>query len=128
VGYRILYIERDRRFDRNGTPGYALITAMAQTWKECAAEKKRRQADAIPKEWLIKTPASTVLDVIKIPEECRLLSARELEITDASVDVLLQKLREGAWTAVEVTTAFYKRAIIAHQLVIIFPFYPYELA
>ena len=53
-----------------------------------------------------------------IPEQCGLLTARELEITNTTdVDVLLNKLPTSAWSSVEVTTAFYKRAIIAHQLV-----------
>jgi len=42
----------------------------------------------------------------------------ELEITEIDdVSALLDKLAKGEWSSVEVTTAFYKRAIIAHQLV-----------
>ncbi|KAH9991619.1 general amidase [Russula compacta] len=83
---------------------------MSTTWQELAAEKKCRQIASIPKEWLITLPADDVLD-------CRLLSPRELEITAASdIAVLLTKLATGEWSSVEVTTAFCKRAIIAHQV------------
>ncbi|KAF8495226.1 general amidase [Russula emetica] len=87
------------------------------TWQELVAEKKRRQTASIPKEWLITLPADDVLDVTDVPSNCGLLSARELEITAVSeVAVLLDKLATGEWSSVEVTTAFSKRAIVAHQL------------
>lgn len=91
---------------------------MPTTWQELAAEKKARQAASIPKEWLIVPPSEDVLDVTDIPTKCGLLSARDLEITEvSSVAVLLSKIATGTWTSVEVTTAFCKRAIIAHQVV-----------
>ncbi len=88
-------------------------------WKDIVAEKRARQAAAIPKEWLITPPPDTVLDVTGVPEQCTgLLSPRELEITNtADVAVLLRKLASAEWSSVEVTTAYYKRAIIAQQLV-----------
>ena len=56
--------------------------------------------------------------MLDIPKTCGLLTARELDITDTvNVQTLLDNLRTGQWSSVEVTTAFYKRAIIAHQLV-----------
>lgn len=98
---------------------------MTVDWKELVADKRRRQQETIPKDWLIGCPPDTVLDVTAIPEQCGLLSERELQITNTvDVAVLLQKLHSAEWSAVEVTTAFYKRAIIAHQLVI----YPYDIA
>ncbi|OSX66119.1 hypothetical protein POSPLADRAFT_1052794 [Postia placenta MAD-698-R-SB12] len=91
---------------------------MTVDWKELVADKRRRQQETIPKDWLIGCPPDTVLDVTAIPEQCGLLSERELQITNTvDVAVLLQKLHSAEWSAVEVTTAFYKRAIIAHQLV-----------
>ncbi|KAG0704637.1 general amidase [Suillus ampliporus] len=71
-------------------------------WTALVAEKKQRQLKSIPQEWLRRVG---------------LLNAIEIEITDTSVDVLLKKLACAEWTAVDVTTAFYKRAIVAHQLV-----------
>lgn len=88
------------------------------TWQELAAEKKRRQAASIPKEWLITLPADDVLDITGVPTSCGLLSARELEITEVSeIAILLNKLATGEWSSVEVTTAYGKRAVLAHQLV-----------
>lgn len=46
-----------------------------------------------------------------------MLSQRELEITETDdVSVILKNLSTGKWSAVEVTTAFSERAIVAHQL------------
>lgn len=91
---------------------------MVQDWREVAADKKRRQQESIPKEWLITVPADTVLNVTSIPEQCGLLTPKELEITNTTdVAILLDKLARAEWSSVEVTTAFYKRAIIAQQLV-----------
>ncbi|KAG1742229.1 general amidase [Suillus lakei] len=86
-------------------------------WTELVAEKKQRQLKSIPQEWLVSPPPDSTLDVTGFPETCGLLTVREIEITNTSVDILLEKLACGEWTAVDVTTAFYKRAIVAHQLV-----------
>ncbi|TCD62072.1 hypothetical protein EIP91_007512 [Steccherinum ochraceum] len=90
---------------------------MGQSWQEAVADKKRRQAEAIPKQWLISVPPATELTVTSIPESCGLLTDKEVLITKTEVDVLLKKLASAEWSSVEVTTAFYKRAIIAQQLV-----------
>ena len=90
---------------------------MPPHWKDLVNDKKRRQLDSIPKEWLIVVPPDDVVDVTKYPEECGLLSAKDIQITNTGLDDLLKELASGEWSSVEVTTAFYKRAIIAHQLV-----------
>ncbi|KAH9951542.1 general amidase [Amylocystis lapponica] len=91
---------------------------MVQNWKELVADKRRRQQELIPKEWLISVPPESVFDVTTIPKECGLLSEKELLITETvGVDVLLKKLATAEWSAVEVTTAFCKRATVAQQLV-----------
>lgn len=89
-------------------------------WRSIIADKRARQLASIPKEWLISPdglPPKDTLDVSTFPESCGRLSAKELEMTDSSVSILLSKLAQSEWSSVEVTTAFYKRAIIAHQLV-----------
>ncbi|KIJ25598.1 hypothetical protein M422DRAFT_273411 [Sphaerobolus stellatus SS14] len=43
----------------------------------------------------------------------------ELEVTASPVEVLLPKLASGEWSSVDVTKAFYKRAIIAHQAIFV---------
>ena len=89
-------------------------------WKELAAEKRRRQQAAIPSQWVLKSPpAGDVLDVRAFPDsqQCGLLTEREIVITNTTdVDALLRKLASAEWSSVEGTTAFYKRAIVAHQL------------
>ncbi|KAH9850566.1 general amidase [Lenzites betulinus] len=88
-----------------------------QDWKTRAAERKELQLKQIPKEWTITPPPEDQRNVLDIPRTCGLLTARELDITDTvNIAILLDKLRTGQWTSVEVTTAFYKRAIIAQQL------------
>lgn len=63
-------------------------------------------------------PPESQLNVMDIPAKCGILTARELEITEIiDVDILLKKLSSAEWSSVEVTTAFLKRAVIAHQLV-----------
>jgi len=86
-------------------------------WTRLVEEKKQRQLKSIPQDWLVSPPPDSTLDVTGFPETCGLLTAREIEITNTSTDVLLQKLAGSEWSSVDVTTAFYKRAIVAQQLV-----------
>lgn len=87
-------------------------------WKQIAAAKKVQQGLTIPKEWIIKDlPSKETLNVVDIPETCGILTPKEIQITTSSVSLLLKNLAEAVWSSVEVTTAFAKRAVIAHQLV-----------
>ena len=90
-------------------------------WQDLVADKRHRQQAAIPQEWVLKAPPpQDVLDVRAFPDtlQCGLLSDREVVITNTTdVELLLHKLASAEWSAVEVTTAFYKRAIVAQQLV-----------
>ncbi|KAK7688078.1 hypothetical protein QCA50_008448 [Cerrena zonata] len=93
------------------------MSSDTEPWKRLCSERKQRQLDSIPKEWLIAVPSDPKLSVINVPRECGLLTTLELEITETvDVDILLGNLASGVWTSVQVTTAFYKRAIIAQQL------------
>jgi amidase len=89
-----------------------------KNWKDVVAEKKVRQKATIPHEWIISNlPPTESLNVTEFAEKCDLLSPTEIEITNSEVDLLLHNLAQGSWSAVAVTTAFAKRAVIAHQLV-----------
>ncbi|KAL1743031.1 amidase signature domain-containing protein [Schizophyllum fasciatum] len=82
-------------------------------------DKRERQVASIPKEWLLKgsLPPSTQTNVIDFPRTCGLLNEQDLAITETDdVSVILKNLATGAWSAVDVTTTFCKRAIVAHQL------------
>lgn len=87
-------------------------------WEHQILDKRKRQTESIPQDWLIPDiNESKQSNVLGIPASCGLLSQRELEITDTTdVNVLLTKLAHAEWSSVEVTTAFCKRAVIAHQL------------
>ena len=94
------------------------MASVTNHWKDIAAEKRARQAATIPKEWILSNlPPKDTLNVIDFPEKCGLLKPKEIDITNSDVDVLLENMAKRIWSAVEVTTAFSKRAVIAHQLV-----------
>ncbi|KAI0793475.1 general amidase [Abortiporus biennis] len=86
-------------------------------WEELVQEKRERQRSSIPPEWIIPSVTRGLTNVLEVPSTCGLLSDKELEITGTSdASIILDKLATGQWSSVEVTTAFAKRAIIAHQL------------
>lgn len=88
-------------------------------YEEKRAAIQQRLADSIPVE--LRLPQHVVdaapKNVLHIPRECGLLTPRELEITENYDAVALAAALAGrTFTAVEVATAFCKRAVIAHQL------------
>ncbi|THH34184.1 hypothetical protein EUX98_g66 [Antrodiella citrinella] len=88
----------------------------AEGWEEKVKAKRKQQQESIPQEWVI-SQIKTTPNVLDIPATCGLMTARELEITGTDdVSVVLENLSRGAWSSFEVTTAFCKRAVIAHQL------------
>lgn len=90
------------------------------SWREVAKRARDRINDAIPSsyfvapEYLPKTPEEYVMD---LPERSGVLTKRELEITGLNAHELLPKLENKTFTAVEVTRAFCKRSVVAHQVV-----------
>lgn len=91
-----------------------------QDWEKISI--KRKSQLIIPKELklphdIISTihPNSTQ-SVINVPKKCGFLSREEIEITETPANILVKGLRESKWKSCEVVIAFYKRAIIAHQL------------
>ena len=92
--------------------------ATQPNWRQLAEDKRKRRDDLLPRQWILSNPPpTTLLDVTHIPEQSRILTEKEVEITNTLVEVLLEKIENKTWSAVEVTTAFAKRAIIAQQLV-----------
>ncbi|KAL4967704.1 amidase [Aspergillus stella-maris] len=88
---------------------------MTASWEEKAADKRARLAKTIPEEWKLKTLPTTD-NVMDVPKTSGILSDKELEITESNATGLIEKLASGKLTAVEVTTAFCKRAALATQL------------
>ncbi|GAA6007715.1 hypothetical protein JCM10207_004851 [Rhodosporidiobolus poonsookiae] len=91
----------------------------ADNWRSKAAEKRAARDALIPPEW--RLPAAflgeDVLDATSVVRECDILTPRELEITELDeLEELASSIAKGVYTAVEVTTAYCKRAAIAQQL------------
>ncbi|PQE17284.1 putative general amidase protein [Rutstroemia sp. NJR-2017a BVV2] len=86
------------------------------TWEEKAKDKKARIDASIPSEWRIKEQPTEV-SVMDYPRKSGIMSDEELSITESSATDLVAKLAKGELTSVAVTTAFCKRAALAHQLV-----------
>lgn len=75
--------------------------------------------DKVPKE--LRLPRHIIKDppqnVTNIPQECGLLTKKEIEITENyDATALAEAISDGKLSSVAVATAFGKRAIIAHQL------------
>ncbi|TAQ86469.1 hypothetical protein B7494_g5206 [Chlorociboria aeruginascens] len=85
------------------------------TWETIAADKKARIAASIPEAWRLKTEPTGV-SVMEYPKDSGILSAEELAITESNATDLVARLAIGELTSVLVTTAFCKRAALAHQL------------
>jgi amidase len=86
------------------------------TWEEKAKDKKARIDASIPSEWRIKDQPTEV-SVMDYPRKSGIMTDEELSITESSATDLVAKLAKGELTSVAVTTAFCKRAALAHQLV-----------
>ncbi|BGP05084.1 hypothetical protein JCM10049v2_000888 [Rhodotorula toruloides] len=89
------------------------------SWAVEAAAKKAAQSALIPSAWrLPSTLLDTLpLDVRPVVAACGLLTARQVTITEIDeASVILTRLRNGEYSAVEVAEAFCLRAAIAHQL------------
>jgi amidase len=89
---------------------------LIMAWEKTAADKKARIAASIPEEWRIKT-LPTEDSVMNFPKISGIMSLEEIAITESSASDLVAQMAAGKLTSVAVTTAFCKRAALAHQLV-----------
>jgi amidase len=85
-------------------------------WQKIAEDKKARIAASIQEEWRIKS-LPTDDSIILYPSQSGIMSSEELAIAESSAMGLVAELATGKLTSVAVTTAFCKRAAMAHQLV-----------
>ena len=100
-----------------------------EDWQTIVARKQKECQQKLPKDWLLPASIKEMLkwpleqhpnNVIEmdIPRQSKIMNDRELNITeDYTVASLLDQLASGKLSALEVTTAFSKRAAIAGQLV-----------
>jgi amidase len=91
-------------------------TSQKMTWEDIVADKRTRLEATIPQEWRLKELPSQD-NVMDIPRTCGILTDEEIAITESSATDLVEKLAKKQLTSVAVTTAFCKRAALAHQLV-----------
>ncbi len=91
-----------------------------QSWEARAAAKRADTLDKIPKEWRLSaadlTRAEAQRDLTGSFIE-QFLTPEEIAITTKDSVSLVNEIKERQLTAVQVTTAFCKRAAIAHQIV-----------
>lgn len=102
-----------------------------QTESYVTIAKRAQQSvlDSIPREWRIsrEAKAAGAKDPRKGILAAKILTPRDLRITDSSASELLQLIYDGRLTSYEVTYAFCARAAIAHQLVnCLVDFFPEE--
>ncbi|KAB8298338.1 hypothetical protein EYC80_002065 [Monilinia laxa] len=84
------------------------------SWQDIAKDKKERIEASIPPEWRLKSRPSH--DSVMGYTGTGIMSSEEISITNSSATDLVAKMAKGELTSVTVTTAFCKRAAIAHQL------------
>lgn len=90
-----------------------------KNYRQISAEKKLQRQSKIPKEWLIPSEKyHGATNLMQVPVTCGVMTDLECEITsNYDATALLEKLKEGIWSAEQLTIAFCKRAAIAQQLV-----------
>ena len=87
--------------------------------KVLISRKRTSQLSKIPEEWRLPSlpPKESGVNALQLIRNAGILSQKEMDITETTdVLVLLKKLANKELSSVEVTTAFSKRAAIAHQL------------
>ncbi|KAI0888021.1 amidase [Annulohypoxylon maeteangense] len=101
--------------------GDSNIPATRKSWKELQAAKYAERDSRIPAEWKLKEedfPPEDTVDLRPFVSSGGILSPAELAITSEEYDAtsLAAAIAEGKFTALEVVTAFCKRAAVGHQL------------
>lgn len=101
--------------------GDSNIPATRKSWKELQAAKYAERDSRIPAEWKLKKedfPPEDTVDLRPFVTSGGILSPVELAITSDEYDAtsLAAAIAAGKFTALEVVTAFCKRAAVGHQL------------
>lgn len=92
-------------------------SSLPEALDKACREKRAEQRSKIPRDWIVDVPQSAT-NVLDVPRTCGVLDPSEVEITELDdVKELLNRLAKGTWSCVDVTRAYCKRAVIAHQLV-----------
>jgi len=99
-------------------------TTPSPSWKEKTADYRVSALAKIPEAWRLPEKYSHLLadptsskSVLHVPGECEILTPAELKITEEYTAIsLAAALAKRELNAVDVTTAFCKRAAVAQQL------------
>lgn len=94
-----------------------MTTTSTPSYLDRAARKRANQLALIPAEWRLSPVPSIDSQPDALAYIRRILTKRELVLTEETdITILLRKLSSGELTSLELTTAFAKRAALAHQL------------
>lgn len=100
------------------------MSSRSPDWPALISQKLALRDSRIPAEWRLpenivgRVNRESTISALDLLNETTVLTEKERHITEAyDATTLLEKLASGALTSLEVTTAFCKRAAIAHQLV-----------
>jgi amidase len=110
-------------FDLHADPTLTMDpTPPIADWQQLAKSKRDSVFANIPKDWLLPTSLTSqytetsTISVLDVPRTCGLMTEEELAITeDHDATDLVHLMSTGELKSIDVTTAFCKRAAIAHQ-------------
>ena len=106
-------------YGQEGNP-MDLSFGQGKQWQQTAARQRREIMAKIPKEWIL---SERVLAEGKARRKIsgefigNLLDLETLQITSTDNDKLLDLMANGSYSALQVVSAYCKRAAYAHQLV-----------
>lgn len=88
-------------------------------YRAIAHEKRLQRSQKIPIAWrLDDDKRQESINPLDVPITCGILNDMEIDITSKyDATSLLMGIKIGTWSVEQVTTAFCKRAAIAHQMV-----------
>ena len=88
------------------------------SWESISRKAQADLLNSLPTNWRIDAEVfAPGTDVSKIPTTCRILTQRQINITELTATELARHIASRRLKAVEVLEAFAARAAIAHQLV-----------
>lgn len=92
---------------------------MPAEWELIRDECQKRRRDAIPTDLLL--PESLLKNISKnrstVVDTSRHFTDTEISIINTPAREIVENIKEGVWSAVDVTRAFCKSAAVAQQLV-----------
>ena len=90
-----------------------------QLYKEIAVAAQKRRDDLLPESFRLDTDQLEILpeNVTTISTKIEYFTADEIEIINSRAEDILVKIRSQIFTALDVTQAFCKAAVVAHQAV-----------